>query len=313
MCTFNEATLNVANDIRESAPIISIIVGVTTVIASGIVAAVSTRKIDDILDDHKIELSTIKKLKETKKITEKEASKQTGMCYMHTFGRMALNYAPAIGMAVLGTSLIGYGYTLEHQRLVSTRDQLAATTATLSGVVADFNAYRQRTRERFGEEVDNELMYGYSKSKEEVIEIDEKGKEKKVKKEVTHVGNVGEPGYGIYAKWYNQDSCNSWVNDPEMNLDYILQVENVLNKKLLVEGVLCVNDVYEELGMKDEFDQPLKTKAGQVMGWINDPNQLHQIVLGVHEPVNADFLNKKTPNCLICPIPEGNVWELLSD
>lgn len=313
MSTFNEAVLDVANDIRESAPVISIAVGVITLVASGIVAAVSTRKIDDILDEHQFELATIKDMKETGEITEKEASKQTGMRYMHTFGRMILNYAPAVTLGVIGTSLIGLGYSWEHQRLVDTKDQLAVMTATASGLAADLNAYRMRARERFGEEVDNELMYGYSKTKEEVTEVNEKGKEKKVKKEVTHIGDVGNPGYGVYAKWFNKDSCNGWENDAEMNLYYIQSVEDVLNRKLNVEGVLCVNDVYKELEMKDEFGQPLKTKAGQVMGWINDPAKIHQIVLGIHEPVNADFLNKRTTDCLICPIPEGNVWELLND
>lgn len=313
MSTFNEATLEIANDIRESAPIIGIAVGVITLVASGIVAAVSTRNIDDILDDHNDRLISIKEMKESKEITEKEASKQTGMCYMHTFGRMAINYIPAVTLGIVGTSLIGFGYSLEHQRLIDTKDQLAVMTATASGLAADFNAYRMRARERYGEEVDNELMYGYSKTKEEVTEINEKGKDKKVKKEVVHIGDVGEPGYGIYAKWFNRSSCNGWKNDAEMNLYFLQSVEDVLNKRLNVEGVLTVNDIYEEIGLKDEFDQPIKTKAGQVMGWINDPERIHQIVLGIHEPINSDFVNGTTPDCLICPIPEDNVWELLND
>ena len=92
------------------------------------------------------------------------------------------------------------------------------------------------------------------------------------------------------------------------------QREDILSYLQENEGKhITVNDVYEEIGLKDELDQPIKTKAGQVMGWINDPSKVHQIVLGVHEPINADFVNGNTPDCLICPIPEDNVWELLND
>ena len=313
MCTFNEAVTDIANDIRESSPVIAIAFGVGALIASSIASAVAMKKSEDILDSHRDLILEIKEAKENKAIDEKTASKEIGKAYMRTVGKLALKFAPALALTLLGISLIGTGYSIEHGRLLDTKDQLACTTATLAATVADFKGYRERARARFGEEVDNELMYDIRRETVEETITDAKGREKTVKKEVVRTGDIGEPGYGIYAKWFNKDSCNGWVNNAEMNRYYIQDVEDVLNKRLNVEGVLTVNDVYEEIGLKDELDQPIKTKAGQVMGWINDPSKVHQIVLGVHEPINADFVNGNTPDCLICPIPEDNVWELLND
>lgn len=313
MCTLNEATMQVASEFKENAPLIGIIFGVGSLIASGVVAAVSARKVDKILDDHKDHLSDIKKAKENKTIDEKTASREVAKCYGHTAWKMFRAFAPSVTLAVVGCTSIGWGYSVEHSRLIDTREKLATTSAVLASTFSDFRGYRERTRARFGPEVDNELMYDIHKEEVEETVVDKKGNEKVVKKKETVMGPVGTPGFDIYAQWFNKDTSHAWNNNYELNKVYLMEIEDIVNDMLTVRGHLTVNDIYAEIGLKDEFDQPLRTKAGQVMGWINDPSKIRQIDFGMHEPINQDFWNGKSPNCLIIPIPEGNIWELLKD
>lgn len=314
MSSFNEITASIAGSLRESSPVIGLVVGVGALISAGVVACIATRKSEEILDEHQEEIKKIKKAKEEGKIDEKTASRQVGKTYLKTTGKVAVKMLPAVGLAVLGTAAIGGGYKIEHARLLDTKEKLAITSSTLAATVADFKAYRGRARERFGPEVDNELMYDIRKEQVEETILDEKGKEKKVVHEVTTVGDVGSRGCGIYARWFNKD-CDAWVNDNYSNRYFLEEIERKLNQRLNTEGSLCVNQVYEEIGLKDpDFpDQPLKTKPGQIMGWINDPEKIHQITIGLGEPVNQDFINGKTPDCLICLEPEGCVWELFGE
>lgn len=313
MCTFNEATQNIADSLRENAPIIGIIFGVGTLIASGVVASMAARKVDPILDEHKEELEKIKKAKEDGTIDEKAASKQVGKTYVRTTGKIALKFAPAIGMALAGSVLVFNGWHIEHERYLDANNKYMTVSAALTATYADFMAYRDRARARFGPEVDNELMYGMEKEEVEETFVDEKGKTKTKKKEVTKADNAGKPGFGIYAKWFDEKGSDAWVNDPDMNMTFVKSCEETANNKLLCDGYLFVNDIYEILGLRDELGQPLRTQAGQLMGWINDPSKIHQIELGIHETVNNDFVRGDSPNCLICPIPEGNVWELMDE
>lgn len=314
MTSFNDATAAVANSIRESSPIISLVVGVGALISAGVVACIATRKSEEILDEHKEKVDSIKKAKEEGKIDEKAASRQIGKTYLSTAGKVAIKMVPAVALAILGTTSIGYGYHVEHTRLLTAKDNLATMGTVLAGMTADFNAYRSRTRDRFGEEVDNEIMYDIHKEKIEEVVVNEKGKEKKVKREVTSIGDVGTPGFEMYSRWFKKDSSKAWVNDAEMNKLFIVTVQHKLNVKLCVEGVVTVNDIYKELGLNDQYERPMKSKAGQIMGYIWDPEGTDtQISLGLEEPVNQEFVNGNTPDFLICLRPEGQVWELLED
>ena len=313
MSTFNEATLEVANTLRKDAPVIGIIFGIGTLIGSGVVAAMSARKSDKVLTAHKYEIKDIKEARKAGSIDEKTEKKEITRQYGRTAWELFKQFAPAIGMAVAGSALIWLAYKCEHTRYLEEHDKFMAASAALASTIADFNGYRERTRARFGEEVDNELLYDIQTEVVEEEVTDSKGKTKTVKKTVQNLDNAGLPGYGVYAKWFKK-GCDPWENNAEMN-KYTLQcIEERANEILKRDGKLSVNDIYEMCGIKDEFDQPLKTKAGQVMGWIYNPEGSdHQIDLGIFEPVNKRFVNKEVTDCLINPMPEDNIWELLEE
>lgn len=313
MCTFSEATSNVADGLRQNAPVIGIIFGIGALIASGVAAAVASRKADDILDDHKELLEEIKEAKEEGAIEEKVASKEIARCYGQTAWKLFRRFAPAIGLAVVGSALIIAAYKCEHTRMLEEHDKYLGASAALSAALADFKGYRERVVDRFGEEIDNELLYDIKKEEVEEKITDEKGKEKTVKKEVLNAENAGKAGCGYYAKWFKKDTSAEWVNSAEMNKVTVEMAELEANQRLEIKGMLTVNDVHDILRMLDEYGQPLRTKAGQIMGWVYDPEKAHQIEFGLENPINEDASNGKSTDWLITLNPEGPVYELMAE
>lgn len=89
-----------------------------------------------------------------------------------------------------------------------------------------------------------------------------------------------------YARWFNE-KCVAWSKDPEQNKFFLLQQQHYANEKLKVRGYLFLNDVYDMLGIP-------RTKAGQVVGWIydpNDPNRDSYVDFGLFNHNNEDFVN----------------------
>ena len=72
--------------------------------------------------------------------------------------------------------------------------------------------------------------------------------------------------YSPYSKFYDS-SCYNWEPDSESNLYFLNKAQRELNNQLKEDGYLFLNDVYKRLGIK-------KTKAGQIVGWIYDENNI---------------------------------------
>lgn len=79
-----------------------------------------------------------------------------------------------------------------------------------------------------------------------------------------------------YARWFDETSP-AWTKDPERNKMFLLAQQNYMNEKLKRVGCLFLNDVYEAIGLP-------RTKAGQVVGWIfnpDDPNRDSYVDFGI--------------------------------
>ena len=90
-------------------------------------------------------------------------------------------------------------------------------------------------------------------------ETDENGNTKKVKKEGLVIGDMQ---LSEYARVFDE-SCSEYDRNPEYSLFLLQSRQNVANQLLKVRGYLFLNDIYRELGMPE-------TKAGQVVGWLDD-------------------------------------------
>ena len=289
--------------VRKYSPEILAGVGVVGVIASTVMACKATTKLNDILAESKEQLEQIKTVAVdpayADKYTEDDAKKDTTITYVQTGVKVAKLYAPSV---ILCTSSLGC--LLASNNILRKRN--AALSAAYMTVDKSFKEYRRRVAERFGDEVEKEIRYNI-KAKE-IVTVDEEGNE--VKETVKVIEGADNPTtYSDYARFFDE-SCPAWQNDPEYNLTFLRAQQQYANDLLKANGRLFLNDVYKMLGIDI-------TKAGQVVGWVYDPDCPvgdNFVDFGIYdmskERVRA-FVNGYEPNILLDFNVDGNIWDLM--
>ena len=289
--------------VRKYSPEILAGVGVVGVIASTVMACKATTKLNDILAESKEQLEQIKTVAVdpayADKYTEDDAKKDTTITYVQTGVKVAKLYAPSV---ILCASSLGC--LLASNNILRKRN--AALSAAYMTVDKSFKEYRRRVAERFGDEVEKEIRYNI-KAKE-IVTVDEEGNE--VKETVKVMEGADDPTtYSDYARFFDE-SCPAWQNDPEYNLTFLRAQQQYANDLLKAQGRLFLNDVYKMLGIDI-------TKAGQVVGWVYDPDCPvgdNFVDFGIYdmskERVRA-FVNGYEPNILLDFNVDGNIWDLM--
>lgn len=269
---------------RIHSPEILITTGVVGVVASGVLACIATTKLKDIFAKSKKDIELIHDCEKENnpEYTENDKKKDLTAIYFRTGLKVLKIYAPSVILGGLSlTSIISSNNILRKRNVAL----IAAYTAVDKG----FKNYRANVVERFGEDVDKELRHGIKAQKIMEKKIDEKtGKEVQIEKEVK-VAKSDPEGYSEYARFFDV-GCKEWTKDPEYNLMMLRQVEQYFNDKLKVDGHVFLNEVYAELGIP-------KSKAGQIVGWVYDPNNPNidnYISFGIYDgktEASRDFVN----------------------
>ena len=268
----------------KHSPEILMVTGIVGMAASAVLACKATTKLDSIISKAKNDIKTIKDCAEhpenlPEEYTKEDSKKDLRIVYTRTGLQLVKLYAPAVSLGVLSVVSILSSNNIMRKRNIA----LAAAYTTVD---RSFKEYRNRVVDRFGEELDKELKYNLKNAEVEETVVDEKGKEKTVKKTVS-VANPNE--YSEYARFY-EDGCNGWMKDAEHNLWYLKQQQNYANDLLRTRGYLFLNEVYDMLGIP-------RTRAGQVVGWFydeKDPSHDNFVDFGIFDITkegSRDFVN----------------------
>lgn len=250
--TFGRACLK----FKKHSPEILVVTGVIGGVTSAVMACKATLKVNPILEEAKENLEAIKEYSERpefeEKYTEQDKTKAVGMVYLKTGLELGKLYGPSLA---LGAASIGC--VLASNNIIRKRNiALAAAYTTIEN---GFKEYRGRVVDRFGKELDRELLHNIKTKEIEETTVKEDGTEETVTKTV-EVANPNE--HSVYARFFD-DGCKGWTKDAEMNLFFLKQTQNWANERLKARSYLFLNDVYEMLGIP-------KTAAGQIVGWIYD-------------------------------------------
>lgn len=301
--TIKRATNKVGVKLQKHSPEILMVAGIIGAVTSAVMACHETTKLSTILDDSKEKVDSIHFAKEhpeklTEEYTEQDSKKDLAIVYTQTGLQVAKLYAPSVTLGVLSIVSILASNNILRKRNV-------ALAAAYSAVEKSFKEYRGRVVERFGENVDKELRYNIKAKEIEETEVDENGKEKTVKKNIDVIDGVT---CSPYAKFFDASS-DYWEKNPEYNLMFLKSQQNYANDLLRTRGHLYLNEVYDMLGIP-------RTKAGQVVGWVYDENNVdgdNYIDFGIYEcnRPNRDFVNGFEPVILLDFNVDGNIWEKL--
>jgi len=245
-------------ELKKHSPEIFIAVGVVGTVASAVMACKATTKLNDILEESKEQIDAIHEAPQKEELKDKYDEdmmrKDLALVYFQTGVKVAKLYAPAVILGTLSITSIVASNNILRKRNVA----LAAAYATVD---KGFKEYRERVVERYGEQVDYELTHNIKTKEITETIVDEKGKEKQVKKTV----EVADPNVtNDYIKYFTR-SNPYWDDTPDYVELFLRSQQNYANDRLKVDKVLTLNDVYDSLGFQ-------KTKAGMVVGWVFDEN-----------------------------------------
>ena len=277
-------------------------VGVVGVVGSLVLACKATTKLSDVLEESKEQLDKIKEVAADpayeEKYSQDDAKKDTTITYVQTAMKVTKLYAPSV---ILCASSLGC--LLVSNNILKKRN--AALSAAYMTVDKSFKEYRKRVADRFGEEVEKEIRYNIKA--EEITKVDEDGNE--VTETVKIMDGTDDPNsYSDYARFFDE-SCAAWQNDAEYNLTFLKAQQQYANDLLKARGRLFLNEVYRMLGIDE-------TKAGQVVGWVYNPDNPtgdNFVDFGIYnmqrERVRA-FVNGYEPNILLDFNVDGVIWNL---
>lgn len=281
--------------LKKSSPTILVIGGVIGMTAAAVMACKATTKASDILKEKDEEMRQIEECAaDVEDYSEDDKAKDTIIVYAKTGVKFAKLYAPAVVTGVVSAAAILFSHKLLKKRN-------AALAAAYAVVDKSFKEYRKRVGERFGEQIEKELRYNIKTNEAAEKFIDEKGEEQTVKTV------LNGPEVSEFARFFDAAS-REWEKSPEYNLTFLKNMQNYANDKLKAQGYLFLNDVY------DMLDIP-RTKAGQIVGWIYDPQNPDSdnfVDFGIYNYVNEAnrrFINGYENNILLDFNVDGNILD----
>ena len=298
-------------NVVKHSPEILMGIGIAGVITSTVLACRSTLKVKDILEDKEKNMNNVKEVlaEGREDYTKEDARKDKTIIMTTTAIRIMKLYAPSV---IIGAGSIAC--LLESHNVMRNRN--AGLAAALAATTESFKQYRERVTAKYGDEVDKEMRYGIKKEKKE--------KDGKKTKEDIVVG-CDEKELSGYARYFNESNIN-WTDDPQFNMMFLRQNQNWANDKLISQGYLYLNDVYDALGFP-------KTKAGQVVGWVYDPKNNERgdnyVDFGIYDlnvkgyrdemandtiaEERQDFINGYRNSILLDFNVDGNIWETMGE
>ncbi len=260
---------------KKQSPHIFFAAGVIGSITSTVMACRATLKLEAALDEIRQDLDNVNDIKEG---THHAYDKDIAYIYVKGGIQIAKLYGPAV---IVGAASIT---ALTGSHVQMTRRN-AALMAAYAAVQRAYEDYRDRVRERLGDEEELEIYHAAKKNKLDGKEI-----------------TVADPDkWGAYAKFFDEYNKN-WKKDPELNRLFVQCIQNYCNQRLKGHGHVFLNEVYEWLG----FDH---TSAGAVVGWVINDVGDNFVDFGVYEAHNALFVTGSEASVLLDFNVDGVIYD----
>lgn len=169
----------------------------------------------------------------------------------------AVGYAKCYGP---GLAVEAGGLVLMAISKATDRKELAVTSAALASTAMEFANYRQKVRDEFGDEKDEQLYLGSTRTI-----INEDGS--------TSIDTDSLPTHAIP---FTRENAH-WSDDLGVNFDFAENIQRWMNMKLQKEGVIYENDIRRALGAKVD---------PRAEGWgitaVDDNGNTNYIDLGIY-------------------------------
>ena len=242
--------------LKKHSPTILAVAGTVGVVTSGVMACKATTKLSTILEEHEENVEKIHDYVDehgySEDYTEKDSKKDITIVYTQTGIKLVKLYAPAVALGTISiAAMLGSNHILRKRNI--------ALTAAYTTIERSFKSYRNRVIDRFGEKLDEELLYNIKTKDVEETVVDEDGKEKTTKKtvDIIDINDIED-----YSRLFYEGNPG-WDPDPRFTMMFLKEQQRYANKLLKKRGYLFLNEVYKMLGFSI-------IPEGQYIGWIYD-------------------------------------------
>jgi hypothetical protein len=273
----------------KNSPEIMIGLGIAGAIVATVMACKATLHVEEELEYIENNVEEIKSVPEEEGINTK---KELTFAYIRGAGRIVKLYAPSVAMGAISVGSILYGHNILQKRTLG-------IAAAYNLMDQSYKTYRDRVKEKFGEEVEKEIRYGLGREDIDYIEETKEGKEKKRTRKGAATG--GDTLASPYARKFDE-ACINWKRSPERNLYFLRMMQAEANDALQARGHLFLNEVYDMLGFP-------RTKDGQLVGWIRGGEDVDFGIYTVFKKENNDFVNGYVPTAIIDFNVDGLIYD----
>lgn len=272
---------------QKHAPAILTGLGIVGSIASSVMVARATLRLEDVVDKYEEGKRLLNDRSYTQEHSLEEVRKDK--IYLNiTYGKdLAKIYGPAITMGAVSIACILAAYGIMHRRN-------AALAAAYKILETTFNKYREEVVDRYGHD-DERVIYESSlrKTNERAIEASSND---------PHTLDRKVPSQ--YARFFDEYNPN-WRKDGSYNLMFLRAQQNMLNDLLLARGHVFLNEVYSRLGFPH-------TSAGAVVGWVLSDDGDNFIDFGIYttdRPEAREFVNGYERSVLLDFNHQGVIYD----
>lgn len=284
--------------IKKASPELLLVGGIACVIGGTVLACKATKKADKILDEGREDVKLLEENIDKAADADEEArfkeavKKGVVRSKLHTLGRVAGAYAPAVALGSAGIAMIFTSHGIMRKRN-------GALLASYNALDAMFKTYRARVlEEEDGKERDQRYLLG-----KDISELTDGASN-----ESELVQNVNSDAFEMlaqYPEWYDLHTCRfdattsrAFSMHPFSNLQRIRGAESVMTSRLHEKGYVSLNEVLHELHMDP-------VPWGQLVGriWIsggeNDDFEIEAVESRPDQPGSPIVLNFKLDNTTI--------------
>lgn len=267
--------------LKQASPEILIGFGILSGIAAIFKACSKMKEAEQIKEDFQEEIEAIA---EEEEHGTKEYSAAVFKAGIKSFGRYLKTFWIPILLEILAILSIWYSHGIMLKR---NADLVSAAIV----ITQQLDKYRDRVREKVGDEVENDLFYGITNKKVgETVIKDEKGKDKKVKV----VEKIVEDGAeGPFDRIFDKRNYN-FKGQPGSDMGFLrtvrINAEDIMRSRATKSnnGWITINEVLNMLGFES-------VEAGFNWGWVYsrfDPKyESTAIDFGVNDFSNAVVRN----------------------
>ena len=278
----------VARTVVKHSPEILLGLGLTAGAGAIVTAVRSSLKVGESVDTLEEKMEEVKILKADDGVDKKDIKKAIFNAYKDFSIDMIKLYWPTVVLSVGSCACILGSYGILKKRN-------AALLAAYADISAAFASYREKVKEKYGEDVDRELIFADAVNANAVT--NEKGK---VVSSIPEKDLICSP----YARFFDS-SCPNYEKSAEYNIAFLTTVQNNMNDKLRINGCVFLNEVYDALGFE-------RTSAGAVVGWLYKGDGDGYIDFGIFDPkddTKRRFVNNLEPVILLDFNVDGVIYD----